>query len=288
MNTEQMYAFLAVYETQSFSAASRQLIKSQSAVTQLIKSLETELNAPLFLRHVRPITPTQAARTFYPYAHEVMRMINEGIQAVQKKEPGKKPFILAYRVTAGNILSKYLMIIPPEKLPQIENLSIPDYTVTNHWEENKLYFIREQVIQSKNIAFVPASESLIYAKLPKGSELSRKEGISLADLCDRTVVLPDKAIATSVGTSLLDLFLTRPEIHVVRLKDTSSTDLLVLRKGYIAFCTEEFIENKPGIVNVPFTGLPPVQYGFASLTEFTPPMKDFINRFRQWLKSQAL
>ena len=85
VNTEQMYAFLAVYETQSFSAASRQLIKSQSAVTQLIKSLETELNAPLFLRHVRPITPTQAARTFYPYAHEVMRMINEGIQAVQKK-----------------------------------------------------------------------------------------------------------------------------------------------------------------------------------------------------------
>ena len=48
MNINQLYAFTAVYETGNFSESARKLKLTQSAITQLIHSLEKDLDT-LFL-----------------------------------------------------------------------------------------------------------------------------------------------------------------------------------------------------------------------------------------------
>ena len=53
--------FLAVYRTDSFTKAARQLQLSQPAVTQQIRALEAELDKPLFRRSATGVRPTPAA-----------------------------------------------------------------------------------------------------------------------------------------------------------------------------------------------------------------------------------
>jgi DNA-binding transcriptional LysR family regulator len=54
----------------------------QSNVTARIKSLETELDVPLFHRHSRGVSITSAGSTLLPYARRIIQMLEEAKRAV--------------------------------------------------------------------------------------------------------------------------------------------------------------------------------------------------------------
>ncbi|MEE9589970.1 MAG: LysR family transcriptional regulator [Hyphomicrobiaceae bacterium] len=74
-------AFEAAARHLSFTAAAAELGLTQSAISQQIKSLETFLGQPLFLRRPRSLQLTDAARGYLPGVQSAFRLLQEGTQA---------------------------------------------------------------------------------------------------------------------------------------------------------------------------------------------------------------
>ncbi|MCW8890471.1 MAG: LysR family transcriptional regulator [Sedimenticola sp.] len=72
MDINELKAFLAVAETESFSLAGEQLHLTQPAVSKRVASLESELNTRLFDRISRNISLTEAGRQLLPRAQQML------------------------------------------------------------------------------------------------------------------------------------------------------------------------------------------------------------------------
>lgn len=285
MNIQQLYAFQAVYETRSFSEAAKRMKITQSGVTQLIQGLEKELKCILFIRLKRPISAAEAANVYYPYVKVMLETYEKSLQELKVLHP--QSFTLAYRVTSEGVLDQFLCADPTLAYFDIENLTLEDFNSTTRWKENHLYFVRENIIKSKNVLFVPAYTSGIYAVLAASSELAKKEKLYLEDLKGHTVLLPLSSNRTIVAQKLSGLFKTIPEITV---KEVSQNFDLSIRYvsiyGYIAFCTEEFIRKSEYLRYVEIDVGCKLQYGFAALGTMTPDMKKFVSSFIEWNQKQ--
>ena len=68
--------FVAVVETQSFSAAARQLLLAPSSVTKHVQSLESALDVALVHRTTRRISVTEAGERFYEHCLAILGHID--------------------------------------------------------------------------------------------------------------------------------------------------------------------------------------------------------------------
>ncbi len=78
MNTKLDYyrIFLEVANTLSFSDAAKKLYISQSAVSQIIKQLESDLNTPLFQRYAKGVILTKEGTLLKQYAQEALTTLH--------------------------------------------------------------------------------------------------------------------------------------------------------------------------------------------------------------------
>lgn len=285
MNINQLYAFLSVYETRSFSESAKILEITQSGVTQLIQSLEKELNCSLFIRLKRPICVTEAATVYYPYAKSILELHKKSLLALKNSQSDH--FTLAYRITSEGILDYFLLSNPSFSYFEIENLSLDDFSSTSHWKENVLYFVRENVVKSKNIHFIPAYSSGIYAAVSTTSALADKKKLVLEDLKGYTVLLPTSPKRTIVAQKLSSLFKAIPEIIVKEVSQSFDLSIrYVSMYNYVAFCTEEFIRKSDPIQYIELDGNYQFQYGFACLGTMTAEMRKFVHSFIEWHTNQ--
>ena len=84
MDTNALYAFLAVAKNGSFSAAAEQLFLTQPAVSKRIAALECELDTKLFDRISRKIALTEAGKILQPRAQRVIIELEDSKRAVSK------------------------------------------------------------------------------------------------------------------------------------------------------------------------------------------------------------
>ena len=68
MEIRQLRYFAKVAETLNFSDAAKALYITQSTLSQQIKQLEQELNAPLLLRNSHSVSLTEVGEELLPYA----------------------------------------------------------------------------------------------------------------------------------------------------------------------------------------------------------------------------
>jgi len=77
MDLAQLETFLAVVQEKSFSRAAKRLRRTQPAVSQLVRKLESELGELLFDRSSRDGTLTDAGRVLQEYAQELLNLRTE-------------------------------------------------------------------------------------------------------------------------------------------------------------------------------------------------------------------
>ncbi len=77
-----LQAFLAVAETQSFSAAAERIFLTQPAISKRIGQLESELGTRLFDRLGRRTPLTEAGRALLPHARAVLNALEDGRRAI--------------------------------------------------------------------------------------------------------------------------------------------------------------------------------------------------------------
>lgn len=88
MELRQLEVFLAVVDAGTISAAARRLGTAQSAVSTVLRSLETDLDAVLFTRTSRAALPTDAGRALLPQARRLLAGVAEARAAVREAEDG--------------------------------------------------------------------------------------------------------------------------------------------------------------------------------------------------------
>src|SRR5437868_437208 len=90
--------FAAVAESGTFTAAARRLCLSQAAVSQRIQALERTLGVALFQRGQGPLALTEAGRTLYPLAQQILSLHEQARQQLT----GRKPLLTGELVLAAS------------------------------------------------------------------------------------------------------------------------------------------------------------------------------------------
>jgi DNA-binding transcriptional LysR family regulator len=82
MTLRQIEVFQAIARERSFTRAATRIHLSQPTMSQHVRELEEELGAPLFDRHARTTTLTEAGRVFEQYASRITSMVADAKQAI--------------------------------------------------------------------------------------------------------------------------------------------------------------------------------------------------------------
>jgi LysR family glycine cleavage system transcriptional activator len=77
-------AFDAAARHLSFTQAAAELFVTPAAISHQIKTLEGDLDAPLFVRHTRSLSLTEAGRLLAPVAHDAFRSLATAAQQVRR------------------------------------------------------------------------------------------------------------------------------------------------------------------------------------------------------------
>jgi len=107
----QLQYFIAVAEEGTVSGAAQSLSISQSAVTDAIKELESDLGVTLFERHRRGLAITHKGHQFYRHASRILGDVQDARRSFAAGEPAAPPSQLSLGVTslvAGYVLSDLL------------------------------------------------------------------------------------------------------------------------------------------------------------------------------------
>ncbi|MGF1869236.1 LysR substrate-binding domain-containing protein [Photobacterium indicum] len=81
-NWEGVSEFVAVTETESFTAASKRLGISTAQVSRQISALEKRLSAKLFYRTTRKVSVTDVGRVYYQHCRQVLDGLDEAERAI--------------------------------------------------------------------------------------------------------------------------------------------------------------------------------------------------------------
>ena len=90
LDTRQLLAFKTIVDMGGFTKAARILHLTQSALSHQIKSLETQLEGPVFARLGKRVVLTQGGEVLLPYATTVLQQLQEAREAITAlHEPGR-------------------------------------------------------------------------------------------------------------------------------------------------------------------------------------------------------
>ncbi|WED43598.1 LysR family transcriptional regulator [Legionella cardiaca] len=84
MDLNQIRAFIAAADFQSFTLAADYLYITQSAISKRIATLENEVKTPLFIREHNRLALTDAGKIFLPHVIEALQTIQSGMSAVNQ------------------------------------------------------------------------------------------------------------------------------------------------------------------------------------------------------------
>ncbi|MDD7378389.1 MAG: LysR family transcriptional regulator [Lachnospiraceae bacterium] len=230
INYELYKVFYYVASSLSFSAASKQLFISQSAVSQSIKTLEKKLGQPLFIRSTKKVQLTPAGKVLLKHIEPAMNLIQRGEnQLLDSTTLG----LGQLHIGASDTICRYFLVpylkqfhkkFPnvPIKVTNATSLSCVDLL-----EQGKVDLIVTNFPNSRlNHSYIQKTVlnfSDVFIANPSYFDLTTQE-VSLADLQQYPILMLDRKSTTS--EYLHNLFLQH-QLELVPEIELSSNDLLI-------------------------------------------------------------
>ncbi|HLG15100.1 MAG TPA: LysR family transcriptional regulator [Blastocatellia bacterium] len=167
MDLFQLEVFLTVAREGSFSRAAGKLYRTQPAVSQAIRKLETEVGEPLFDRSSRDGSLTDSGRVLHDYAEKLLNLRVEArgaLRELREMHKGKlaiaaNEFTCLYLLP---VLAEFRRLYPMIKVTVHRSLAsrIPDYVLKHNAEVGVLSFnpdeplLRSVVVYRDELALV--------------------------------------------------------------------------------------------------------------------------------------
>jgi LysR family transcriptional regulator, low CO2-responsive transcriptional regulator len=117
----QLSAFLAVVRHRSVTGAAEELVVTQPSVSAAVAALERELGVELTERAGRSIRPTAAGEAYARYAADILALLKEGSDVVDRVARGAgAPLRVTAVTTAGEYLLPPLLRAFADRAPDLE------------------------------------------------------------------------------------------------------------------------------------------------------------------------
>jgi DNA-binding transcriptional LysR family regulator len=185
MEISQLEVFLAVAREGGFSRAAEKLYRTQSAVSQAIRKLETELGEPLFDRSTRDGMLTDAGHVLQDYAERLLNLrenAREALTELRELQKGKL-VVAANEFTALyllRVLAEFRRLHPAIRIVVQRSLGsrIPDDIRRQNCEFGVLTYDPQDAELSSVVVY---SDELIFV-VPRGHPLSHEARVSIRQL----------------------------------------------------------------------------------------------------------
>ena len=116
LNIHQLNVFITAAETLNFTTTAKRLHLTQSSVSQIIKTLESQLDVELFKRKARTLKITDAGNLLLPMAREI---VEGSIRAAERMELMKKEVHGHIIVGCNTAPGKYVLPILLSKFNEV-------------------------------------------------------------------------------------------------------------------------------------------------------------------------
>lgn len=192
-----LVAFAYLVSTGSVSDAAVQLGVSQSAVSQRLQKLETTVGSKLFVRERGGVVLTAVGRDLLEIANqqaELLQLTNEKIGGYASTDAGALTLIANAPLPALELIGRFSRVRPKVKI----NFTLYDWTTS-------VELLRDRKVDVAVMTDLPSSAQWTVQKigiaryglyLKAGHRLSSKASVSVADLADETLLLPEPGSLT--------------------------------------------------------------------------------------------
>ena len=294
MKIHDLEVFCAVAEEKSFVNAAQKLYVSQSAVTQHIKKIETELGFPLLIRNKHFVKITAQGESFYCAAKDILLRYRKALNDCARESGGEHTLRLFYVGPSGalvlsELLKKYHMLYPE---CAIETRRIrPDQVISAlEKEETNLVFTPYDLIaDSMQLFFYPLFLDQHYCVMDAANPFAEKRLIRYGELAGKHVLIPSKAFRPEHMQSFLRL-LSKEETHC-RLEEAYNIDnalmQLLSHSEAIAVVPGFCIPEHPRLRAVPLEDGVQIRMGFAYREAMTGMEEAFARLARDQAAGEA-
>lgn len=187
-------AVVAIVETGGFTRAAKELGYTQSAVSQMVHSLEEELNTVLFVRSKKGVSLTPDGAELLPYMKNICHSYRELMEKRSDMEGLENASI-----RIGTFASVSCHWLPglmkgfKEKYPSVSfQLYQGDYTAIEQFVKDgsvDFGFVNPQAVTDQELKTIPLKIDPMLAVLPLSHPLSAKEKISIKELAEEPFIL---------------------------------------------------------------------------------------------------
>jgi len=200
MELRQLKYFLKAKELLNFTKAATSLHISQSTLSQQIKQLEEELDVPLFNRVGKRIIISEAGELFADYASRSVKYANDGfllLNDLNNLNTGE----IAIGVTYGlrnlliQALIKFTKQLPKISVQIVFGTSEEIIEKLNRFELDFVLAFQETT-EEKHFKYQKLFSSTMTLFVSKKSHLSTKSSITLEEISEIPLALPDKGYNT--------------------------------------------------------------------------------------------
>lgn len=230
MELSQLNTFAVVAKTLHFTRAAEVLHITQPAVSQQIKSLESELGYQLFYRGKSEIYLTDAGKILLEYANKILDNVDE-MKAKLNEIDFKIPASLKLATVTNSINGIVFVVLQGLYRKKYKNFEIQFVSANSSEEvlelllnrEIDIGFLREGVSSPQLVQFPFVSTEFSFVVGEK-SQLAEKDSIELNDLLKEEWVLFEK---TNGFRIVIENYFERIGFHPSKILETNDSSFLM-------------------------------------------------------------
>jgi len=196
-------AFAAVADLRSFTEAARRCCVTPSALSQMVKDVESQLGFPLFERRPRAVGLTQPGAAFLPHALRVLAEHAAAEQAAAGIRGRKSGLvrIAATQLISGTFLPELAVAIMREHpgiALQLVDVEADQLQARVSRGEADLGLGPERVCDG-DVTATPVCSSVLHFLCAPGHRLARRRRVSWAELADERLIFVDRRSAALIS-----------------------------------------------------------------------------------------
>ena len=250
--------FVVLAESDSFVDAAARLYMTQSSLSKHLKTLESELGAPLFNRTTRRVELNELGRVFLPYARQIAALCEGYEQAVEEHLAGQNatlvvgapPVMAEYGIT--EVIARFRRSAEPCDIRLREEDSV-ELAQLLRSGECELAFLRQAEAMERDLVRIPYADDSLVAVLRQDHALAGGDNVDLRQLAGESfLLLPEQTAVHSLCLQACrragfapHIFYTGHRVENILMLVASGLGVSLLMKRHLEYLPHEGLAVLP-------------------------------------------
>lgn len=259
MEFRHLRSFVFIAETKSFSIAASRCCLTQSAVSQHVRMLESELGCKLLIRTSHDIMLTESGQALLPHAKDILKQAEdckEHIKALNNCMSGE------LLIGVGSFIAPYVRMAALIFMERYPNVRInADFTKAHILNQSlrahmlDIAFTMNMAYSYEGIDSCPCIPFRVYAIMRDTHPLAALQKVSYEDLLKYPIIMPDVGERVfETCQQYIQRDLNKLNIKCV-ISDPDEALASVEETKYVTFMPKLYLRNHPSLVARPIIGL---------------------------------